>query len=260
MTNRVICISLNASGSKFDSEIVYYDGISYTNDGVLISPMIKQNPDEIKDSDGEWLLIVRDREGLNVHTDMYGYYTVFYSVIESEKGSFLALSDNFSSICSLVNSYNSVEIDESYCLPILASFTPFFNTSHSLKTSHLLVKKLAPLQKIKICNGAYSLEEDYEFDKYQGLSYDELLSFGIESISRKYSSFVKENYEPVFYLSGGKDSRACLAACKPEQSSGYFFSQNPNNYPISSQSMIQDDYNIAADLAEKIGLKRFVKG
>lgn len=258
MIKSVLCIPDSASGTNGETQVVYFDGIAYTDDGFLVSPVGEYKSSEIKNSEGEWALIERDKDGLTLYTDIYGYYTIFYAILSSDRGKVLALSADFSSICSVVNSNKKFEADKSYCLPMLASFSPFFNTSHSLNTSHLYVKKLAPLKKIRIGNGAISIVEDTRLNQYESLSYDDLLSAGINSISKKYRSFIENDYDLVFYLSGGKDSRACLSAYD-SNISGYFYSQNPSSYSGESKFMLQADYNISAHLAEKVGLSRYIQ-
>ncbi|MBF7051765.1 hypothetical protein IOC61_00275 [Halomonas sp. KAO] len=213
---------------------------------------------------GEYLIAKKLMDGgYEIKTDPIGYYTLYYSVFNSWNESFLLLSNDFLSLReALPRISGSGKLDYDAWYPILASQHNVFSNNFSDHTSDSRIKLLQPFHSIIYKNGTVSLSRQNDlchFDDYS--SYLFFLEKGVQQVCENLYSTVSNNgSDTELYLSGGKDSRVCLALALKSLGKESFSCQTSipkfgENRPGVEKDVLSDDYKISCYIAEKENLK-----
>lgn len=209
---------------------------------------------------GEYLVVKKTQDGYEVNIDPIGYYNLYYSVVSSFEGDALFLSNDFRSLSDALASDRKLDFDAWY--PVLASQHNIFSNNYSDHTSDSRIKLLQPFHSIIYKNGSLSLSKQdilCHVDDYN--SYLAFMEKGIQEVcDNMYSSVGNKNHFTELYLSGGKDSRVCLALAMKSLGEGKFNCQTaiPNlkeNRPAVEKDVLLDDYKIASHITKKEGLE-----
>jgi len=144
-------------------------------------------------------------------TDPSGFYTLFYTHAGLNDAGITAVSNSIQSLANyLADQGATVDIDEAYCLPILASSATFFNQAYSNRTTCRQIRRLGPDEEFLFGRSGGRVLKNSFFDLDD---YETSLNDGIDASKALLQTlFARFGEKPITVnLSGGKDSRACLA-------------------------------------------------
>lgn len=210
---------------------------------------------------GEWVNILSKKDFLEVYTDLLGFYRLFYYF----DGEALVLSNDFDSL--MIYLYKK-DINLSINVPLsklmFTSKANYFNNMVSSDTFCSEVKTLSPGQKIIfnsvekkveiISNSVYDVSNNL---LAKPCSYAELLDLGIRYFKKTLQSYITKGYKLNLHLSGGYDSRVCLAlllnSIPAEQI--YVTTAYPTEaFSRSSREVIKKDFLIACTICQTLGI------
>lgn len=253
----------------FDSSHVkgngfFFDGVSVQSDCIITSDTFDPNkhPSLLKqDPTGEFVLIEWDNESIKIHTDILGYYSIFYITV----GDRLLVSNSFRALSHYYKAYISsfLTLNVNFIVPLLLSNNNFFHTPYLNETSAREIL-LLPTGKYLLKNKKnISLETASIIDDLHNKNYSELIERGIENVIKKLN-FLDKLYDEnlkVVYLSGGKDSRAVLAFIQASnlKKKLYIYSQEPEKFQGESRGIIENDLKVANKLCTLFSFKKINK-
>lgn len=232
----------------------------FCNDGMGRSPSeeIKQAAGCKDEPYGEWVTVVKGGSVFEIKADYFGFYRLFYCVLNFKSQSTLVISNCFNSLSDYYEKLTSarVEIDRRSVYPILASGDVFFANNYSTATASAQIKSLRPDEKLSYCAQKGSLEIKPRNWISSEDSVDSLLDRGCEYLAKN----IKE-VSPLdlnLFFSGGNDSRICLSTLISSLGKERIKltttvptgKESPNSYKT-----FKNDFKVASFVKEKLGLE-----
>jgi len=255
----VLDLTWQASSNR-EAEVLFFDGVGYGDASLPIVSKALVSPNQITDAamDGEWVGAIRHSDGsISVHIDFFGYYQLFYTTTQLNQANINAVSNDFSALVSYLRDRGCIpELDTSYAVPLLASTSSLFNQSYSPRTSCTQILRLAPQESIRVSSQAITIQKGQLFSNISDCRYEDLLEAGIDRCRKRLNLIESSgSSNKTLYLSGGKDSRACLALLLSAQNLNFTCStRNPAAKSGLSEAVIERDFDIASSIVAYYGL------
>lgn len=215
---------------------------------------------ETLDWTGEWIGLFYDdasKTGL-FSADFFGFGQIFYSILHHQDERILVVGDSFRGVNNAVKKIvGTTGINWHIAMPHLTSGTNIFSTRYSFETFSQDIQVLHEDQVLLFNQQGISILSKPVPNYLTSLSYDELLSKGINKAINMIGSAVKLGLVNELSLSGGKDSRAVLGLI---MASGYGQEVSLYTAPSSgvaagaSREILDKDFSLACRLSEYFGL------
>lgn len=215
---------------------------------------------ELANRPGEWYAVVEhERTGdLAILQDQFGNNTLFVSINTEGSGTYLRLSSSFRAIQGLRNLRGqATDLNLPAAFSALCSFTNLFRTRLSTSSFDTQVEILRHDNYILLSDRGCSISKIPSHRKLDGMSYGELLDYGIDQASKQLTSLARSGIDATLGLSGGKDSRLLLAimvaAGVTDQIS--VNTVDPRSMaPSASKDILLKDFELATILHRGLGL------
>lgn len=205
---------------------------------------------------GEWVAVTINEGCLNVKTDYFGYYRVFYHY---SNGLFL-ISNDYAALCGYVNGDGR---NADLFFPLLASSSTIFANHFSDLTPNSKVKVLGVFNEININLSSKKISVDRNnlslaMSGGSGGSneYLDLLESGIKKVSEEVRNLRNDGKKIVLWLSGGRDSRVCLALLLYSLGDDGFLVHTANPGDGSNLTFVNDE-KVSLLIRNKFGLNVF---
>lgn len=261
MMNSPYVFHFSLIDSKKWTPAVFQDGYV---EGAYIHSLLSNKVQSLSYKDyGEWINIKINKSFLEVKIDLLGYYRVFYYKSEDN----LILSNDFDALVIYLKQNNVfLTPNEVICNLSFNIRDSYFNNLFSEDTFCNEIKILEPGQKI-IYNGTY-LEiasrdvYDVAYAEVGDYDYEELLERGLQLFSKSLYKLRKEGREINIHLSGGYDSRVCLALLLAFMSPSQIFVTTARPHKglgVSVRDVIEKDYVIACTICKELNIPFFHK-
>lgn len=227
----------------------------------LSSSMAHGFEDDIDDlvsdqSEGSWVKLVFDthQQEIKINTDFLGFYRLFYTLPEKNGSGVFAISNRFDCLVSFLKKNRiNLNLDSDFLLPTLGSCDLFFNHPYSDDTSCSSIKALGVGESLVVKKERVFLRKNQGniLDIDGSASYEELLEIGIKKAVSKIKNISKnvEVRQSILSMSGGKDSRTCLAIYLAAMGRKNLFltSKNPNVIQNrESRKTVETDFSVAS--------------
>ncbi|UDM08494.1 hypothetical protein LG409_06190 [Halomonas sp. NyZ770] len=208
---------------------------------------------------GEWVAVFKINGFLEVRTDYFGFYRLYYSNVTSGGERALLISNCFSSLSDhLLQRGIKVSVDNAAFYPILASSDVFFANNYSTHTASDKIQSLSPDCKInyfplsgQVLNvGRDLVNENQDFNG--------LVQSGKEYLVNNIANL--SPYKINLFFSGGNDSRVCLSALlktKDKEQIGLSTAiptgkESPNSYKV-----LKNDFKVANFIKKDLSMSWF---
>jgi hypothetical protein len=240
--------------------VIFFDGIGFGSSTTLRDKRESSIPvhDFDMDMQGEWLAVSRDRKSIAVRTDHFGFFHLFYTTPELNGAGIAAASPSFEALLTYLRDRNCKPCpDISYALPLMASTSAFFNQGYSTRTSCIQVKRLLPGEVIRITAQGISVTSSEIWDQTPAADYHDLIDIGISKLRTQLESLNTNGIEKKeLYLSGGKDSRACLALLLARRNRDFTCTTHGPEGKLGLVSdVLRRDFAIATELVSHYNLR-----
>ncbi len=210
---------------------------------------------------GEWMGLFSGDGMYALVADFHGFSALSYTFVLGANGrGDLVVSPSFRAITAYLRDRGiSLSLDQKVILPHLVSNIAYFRSRNSLKTF------VAGVSTIKIDECFVISDSGWEIiarpdSKLHLLSYEELLDLGIsrsKSMLQRAGSLGRNNY---LALSGGRDSRVCLAlmlAAGVEKDFS-FMTERPANFKGAYNHVLSRDLELASLMVDHYDLNWYV--
>lgn len=225
-------------------------GSTIDADGVDLDNLIEDQ------SEGAWVKLIfnREKQEVTINTDFLGFYRLFYTLPENNSAGVFAISNRFDYLASFLRENKaSLMLDSDFLLPTLGSCDLFFNHPYSDDTSCSSIKTLGVGESIVVGKREVSIRKNQASMLVVSgeASYKDLLEIGIERAVSKIKNISTniDTSQTLISMSGGKDSRTCLAIYLAAM--GHkglsLTSKNPDLIENKeSRKTVETDFNIAS--------------
>lgn len=225
-------------------------GSTIDADGVALDNLIEDQ------SEGAWVKLIfnREKQEVTVNTDFLGFYRLFYTLPENNSAGVFAISNRFDYLASFLRENKaSLMLNSDFLLPTLGSCDLFFNHPYSDDTSCSSIKTLGVGESIVVGRREVSIRKNQASILVVSgeASYKDLLEIGIERAVSKIKNISTniDTSQTLISMSGGKDSRTCLAIYLAAM--GHkglsLTSKNPDLIENKeSRKTVETDFNIAS--------------
>lgn len=212
---------------------------------------------------GEWLNIKILKKYLEIEIDLLGFYRLFYYHL----GDDLIVSNDFDSLVIYLKSKNVTLIANNVLSKLMFSINAnYFNNMISEDTFCEQIKVLEPGQKIVFEDEKLALKTEDVYDASGRISgdlpYNELIDAGIQHFQETLLKYTSLGRIVNLHLSGGYDSRVCLAlllSCM-DASSIFVTTAYPNETLNKSvRETIEKDFVIACTICDDFGIPLYSK-
>lgn len=210
---------------------------------------------------GEWLAISTKRDSLEIYSDYFGLFKVYYTLPELNELNLFAISDSYPALCDFLerNCSSLKSEDLSFIPALLDTNSNFYFQQHSPRTSVTSIRCLEADEYISV--DAYGATVRPRTDWWDGNDQhlsdsqliDEAVSKGAMNLSREIQSAGQQGSPVRFFLSGGKDSRACLSLLNSSCGLGCIYAVT--KVPDGVGTKFRKDFKIAVDIATGLGMR-----
>ncbi len=204
---------------------------------------------------GEWVSIRKKDGTIEVKSDFFGYYTIFYSNIMLNSSEVLLISNCFNSLSNYISKNEKISLNVSSFYPILASFDNYFINNYSNQTANSNIFSLRPDQKIVFEPVMKKIRFESRGSYYEELGFENLIEKGNEFLKRSLKDI--ECFDINLFLSGGNDSRICLSALLSniDKSKIKITTAIPTGNENSDvHRVLSDDFKISNLIRKQVGL------
>jgi hypothetical protein len=197
---------------------VAFDGIAY---GAGHDPVIRLDgatPEpRVENADihaGEWMRIDAHADGsLVVQTDHFGFYPLYYTSQDLNDRSVVAVSNDFTALLDFLKKKGvQPQLDVAACVPTIYSGHRFLRQIFTDRTPCRQIRRLGADEHLHVAEAAVVRKRPGYLEGDGATTYEEHLRLGFDgsvAIMRRLHAFTGE--PALIHLSGGRDSRACLA-------------------------------------------------
>lgn len=260
---------MTEAASQQSDLVVEFYGILRGRHGFLTSDELAAEGRTLVDADllagtGEWFAIV-ERHGLGgpvyeVVTDFHAFQRVYVAAVESGGKQFWTISGDFDTLAAIKAAEGHRQVAWDYVLPTLTSNHNFLTGRWAHGTWHAGIAAVDPGRRV-ILDGRsrWEVPRDFERDS-SDRSYDDLIDQGIEgAVAELQALAARFPNEPLaIFLSGGRDSRMCLALALEAGLSDRIriVSEDPAKFaPGKSRQIVANDLVVATEIRARYGLK-----
>lgn len=243
-------------------QVVFFDGVGYGTCAGLLTKLTSPIHDGAEfsvDMLGEWLAVIQLPHVTEVHTDYFGFYHLFYTTPDLNGIGVTAVSASFAALTSYLRDRGcQPSPDLAYALPLMASTSSFFNQGFSPRTSCAQIKRLLPGQTIQVGTHGTSINSDQRWGDHPCASYSDLIDIGVSKIRQQLANLDLGGIQKKeLFLSGGKDSRTCLALMLARRSHNFTCTTNE---PASGRTdlvseVLERDFAISVQLVSHYNLR-----
>lgn len=244
------------------SNPLFFDGVAYDDTTIPITDKSELDPSKLTESilHGEWVAATSDRDqNILIRTDTFGFYHLFYTTPTLNQNGLGAASNNFEALVRYLTDQGChPELDIGYAAPLMLSNSPLFNQAYSKRTCCTQINRLLPGETIRLTPDKIHIDKGRLLDPGIIDNYDDLIDSGVNSCYKQLSAFqVADNIrETTIFLSGGKDSRACLSLLLAQPGVDFSCSTHaPSVFPHRSHDTLARDFSISCQLAAHFDLK-----
>ncbi|MFC4962459.1 hypothetical protein [Alcaligenes sp. GCM10023179] len=169
-------------------------------------------------SEGAWVKLIfnKEKQEIKINTDFLGFYRLFYTLPANNSAGVFAISNRFDYLVYFLRRNKAnLNLDSDFLLPTLGSCDLFFNHPYSDDTSCGSIKTLGVGESIIVSRSDVFIKKNQASMLFvdRKSSYKDLLGIGIERAVSKIKN-ISTNIDAskkLISMSGGKDSRTCLA-------------------------------------------------
>ena len=212
--------------------------------------------DDDFDPYGEWLSIRKKNGIIEVKTDFFGFYRVFYSKINLNGSELLLISNCFNSLSHYVSEKEKTHLNVYSFYPLIASFDNYFINNYCNHTANSNIFSLRPDQKIIFDPNVKRLKFENRRANYEKLDFENLIDKGNEFLIENLKSV--EYFDINLYFSGGNDSRLCLSVLLSNINRsriGITTAIPTGNENSDVYRVLSDDFKISNLIRKDIGLE-----
>lgn len=210
---------------------------------------------------GEWMGLFSAKGVHALVADFHGFSALSYTFVLGTNGrGDLVVSPSFRAITAYLRDRGiSPNLNEEVILPHLVSNIAYFRSRNSLKTFVSGVSTIKIDECFVVTDNGWAVAARPD-PKLHHLSYEELLDLGIsrsKAMLQKASTLGKNNY---LALSGGRDSRVCLAlmlAAGVEKDFS-FMTERPANFKGAYNHVLSRDLELASLIVDHYNLNWYV--
>lgn len=244
------------------SNFLFFDGVAYDDTTIPITTKSELDSSKLTHSTlhGEWVAVTSDRDqNILIRIDTFGFYSLFYTTPTLNQNELSAASNNFEALVKYLNDHGcQPQVDIGYAAPLLISNNSLFNQAYSKRTCCAQINRLLPGETIRLTPDTICIERGGLLDADVIDNYDDLIDSGVNSCHKQLSAFQSTSSirETTIFLSGGKDSRACLSLLLSQPNIDFSCSTHtPSVFPRRSHDTLARDFSISCQLTAHFDLK-----
>lgn len=242
--------------------LLFFDGVGYDHSTIPITDKSELTPSKLTGTtlNGEWVAAASDRDqNILIRTDTFGFYHLFYTTPALNQIGISAASNNFEALVKYLRDHGcQPDLDISYAAPLLISNNALFNQAYSKRTCCTQINRLLPGETIRLTPKSIHIDKGRLLDPDSVDNYDNLVDAGVNNCQTQLNAFqAADNItETTIFLSGGKDSRACLSLLLSQPGLDFgCTTHTPSVHPRGSHNILERDFSISCQLAAHFGLK-----